>query len=209
MPQEFIKHRNLPRSIFVPGGRYFITTAARARAPFFGEPVLRFVLLKDLIITLVLKGATLTTLALLPDHIHMIIRISSVNPSEIMRSFKSNSSRNVNRVVRPGDEFRWQRSFYDRLVRDEKEFDRLKRYILMNPKKHGVEAFTWSSGCNPSFTREVIQDIITFSEMRRKGKRVAPANKREISERDKAIFEAKINNHVTNFFGLNELPDLI
>lgn len=30
--------------------------------------------------------------------------------------------------------FRWQRSFYDRVIRDEKEGERITNYIVNNPK---------------------------------------------------------------------------
>ena len=144
MPQEFITRRNLPRSIFVPGGRYFITTAARARAPFFGEPLFRFILLRDLTVCSVLKKFDILTLSILPDHLHLLIKINSINTSKIMQSLKTNSSKNINAIVRPTDEFRWQRSFYDHLVRDEYDFLRLKRYVLRNPTKHEIKGFTWA-----------------------------------------------------------------
>ncbi|MFC1678566.1 hypothetical protein ACFLZ9_02385 [Patescibacteria group bacterium] len=32
-------------------------------------------------------------------------------------------------------EFAWQRSFYDRIVRNEDELNRIRKYILNNPKK--------------------------------------------------------------------------
>ena len=43
----------------------------------------------------------------------------------------------------------WQDESYDRLVRDEAEFQRITRYIEMNPVKAGLAAkpedFPWSS----------------------------------------------------------------
>jgi putative transposase len=143
MSPEYKRRGNLPRSIFVPGGRYFITTAVRARAPVFEDRVLRFILLRDLVVCSVLKEFDLLALSVLPDHIHLLIKIKSINTSKIMQSFKTNSSKNINAVIRPADEFRWQQSFYDRLVRDDGDYLRLKRYILNNPTKHDIKGLTW------------------------------------------------------------------
>lgn len=135
MSPEYKRRGNLPRSIFVPGGCYFITTAVRARAPVFEDRVLRFILLRDLVVCSVLKEFDLLALSVLPDHIHLLIKIKSINTSKVMQSFKTNSSKNINAVIRPADEFRWQRSFYDRLVRDDGDYLRLKRVHPKQPNK--------------------------------------------------------------------------
>ena len=52
----------------------------------------------------------------------------------LLHSWKSFSSRNVNRLVGRSGTL-WQRSYFDRLVRDEKHFRNCLRYIRRNPKK--------------------------------------------------------------------------
>jgi REP element-mobilizing transposase RayT len=200
---------NLRRSKYVRDGRYFITDAARAPVSFLNEPVPRFILLKDLVVTLVIKRATLITLALLPDHIHMMLRISSADTSKIMNSFRARSARDINRIIRPRDEFSWEQSFYDRLAWDEKEFDRLNRYILTNPEEHGVDAFTWSGGSKPGFPETVERDVIAFYRLGMGRKPISVADGPGGLEERTAALEIKINKHVADFFGLKKVPDLI
>ena len=47
----------------------------------------------------------------------------------------------------------WQDEYFDRLVRNQGEFDRIRRYIEWNPVKAGFamspEEFPWSSAYKP------------------------------------------------------------
>lgn len=138
-----LKRGNLPRSIYVPGGSYFITTAVRGRAPFFENPILRYIFLRDLTFNSVIKAFHVQALSILPDHIHLVIKVGRLNTSKIMQSLKLNTAKDINKVVRPTDEFRWQRSFYDHLIRDDMDFNRIVSYIIDNPGKHGVEGYVW------------------------------------------------------------------
>jgi REP element-mobilizing transposase RayT len=51
---------------------------------------------------------------------------------EIMRGFKTFSSRAIN-AAGPDAIFRWQKSYYDRIIRNEEEMNRIRQYIQMNP----------------------------------------------------------------------------
>jgi len=53
--------------------------------------------------------------------------------SEIIRAFKSFSARRINELQStPGFSF-WQFRFYDRIIRNEKELNRIREYIYKNP----------------------------------------------------------------------------
>jgi REP element-mobilizing transposase RayT len=54
---------------------------------------------------------------------------------EIMRAFKSFSARRIN-ILRhtPGIPV-WQRNYYEHIIRDEREMDALRQYILNNPQQ--------------------------------------------------------------------------
>lgn len=52
---------------------------------------------------------------------------------EIMRAFKSFSSRRINRLRNQPGRPVWQRSYWDRIIRDQAEFDRIHDYIRTNP----------------------------------------------------------------------------
>lgn len=92
----------------------------------------------------------------MPNHVHGIIEIvcgpcvgkdsyvgaglrparSCSHPaslSEIIRAFKSFSSRIINKKY-PSGLFQWQRSFHDRAIRDKGELTAIARYIINNPR---------------------------------------------------------------------------
>ncbi|MFA5346182.1 MAG: transposase [Candidatus Omnitrophota bacterium] len=54
---------------------------------------------------------------------------------EIMRGFKTFSSRRVNETIKTGNKFHWQKSFYDHVIRDEMSLGRIREYIRNNPKQ--------------------------------------------------------------------------
>jgi len=51
---------------------------------------------------------------------------------EIIRGFKTFSSRHINDAC-PPKHFHWQKSYYDRVVRDERELHLIREYIVNNP----------------------------------------------------------------------------
>jgi putative transposase len=86
----------------------------------------------------------------MPNHVHGIVEIvrgeivgaglrparSFPNPaslSEIIRAFKAFSSRAIN-LKYPDGLFQWQRSFHDRIIRDQGELAAIARYIVENPR---------------------------------------------------------------------------
>jgi putative transposase len=84
----------------------------------------------------------------MPNHVHGIIIIQDlrrVGPrptptkrhplSEIVRAFKSYSSRKINEHRHlPGIPV-WQRGYYEHVIRSEEEFTRIGEYILFNAAK--------------------------------------------------------------------------
>jgi len=83
----------------------------------------------------------------MPNHFHGIVRITraGLKPAptvtrghglpEIIRGFKTFSSRGIN-IIRqtPGIPV-WQRNYYERVIRDEEELHRAREYIFNNPLK--------------------------------------------------------------------------
>ncbi|MBL7574706.1 transposase [Peptoniphilus asaccharolyticus] len=67
----------------------------------------------------------------MPNHVHFILEISNggVSVPQFVRKLKSDVSRIAGKSV-------WQRSYYDRVIRDEKEHCNIYEYIENN-------AFTW------------------------------------------------------------------
>ena len=71
----------------------------------------------------------------MPNHVHALFVQNSEHPLEdLIRSWKTFSARSINQSLgRSGN--LWRRSYFDRLVRDEKHFANCVRYIRRNPEK--------------------------------------------------------------------------
>ena len=71
----------------------------------------------------------------MPNHVHALLVQNPEHPLEdVLRSWKTFSARTINQA-RGGSGRLWQRSYFDRLVRDERHFRNCVRYIRRNPKK--------------------------------------------------------------------------
>ncbi|MGB7718657.1 MAG: transposase [Bryobacteraceae bacterium] len=84
----------------------------------------------------------------MPNHVHLLVT-PLADVSKLMQSLKRLTAREGNRILGLTGKAFWQDESYDRLVRDETEFQRIKNYIEMNPVKCGLtvtpEEFPWSS----------------------------------------------------------------
>ncbi len=79
----------------------------------------------------------------MPNHVHVVFKPLRKNElDEILHSWKAFTSHEINKLL--GKEGKiWQREYYDHLVRNQTEFDRIKRYVLNNPLKAGLENWRW------------------------------------------------------------------
>jgi REP element-mobilizing transposase RayT len=91
----------------------------------------------------------------MPNHVHGIIMLIETNVgaglrpaptgsgmgierhglSEIVRAFKSFSARRINELQRTPGTRVWQRGYYERVVRNDEELNRIRRYIADNPAR--------------------------------------------------------------------------
>lgn len=87
---------------------------------------------------------------IMPDHFHTILIINSVGTSRdlslqvktkslssLIGVFKTTSSKEIH--LTGFKEFKWQRSFYDRIIRNEKELYHIRKYIQENPLMWDIE----------------------------------------------------------------------
>jgi len=140
----YMKQRKpIPRGFHYPGRAYFITTVVKDRNPCLQNPVYQFVILKTLAISSVIKKFEISTLAILPDHMHIILTVGDIPITDIMHTFKSNASRQINLLLKPEVHFSWQKSFLDHRVRNEEDLQRRLQYTMDNPLYHNVAGFTW------------------------------------------------------------------
>jgi putative transposase len=86
-------------------------------------------------------GIVLDEFVAMPNHIHAIVylppELSLPSLSKIIGSYKSLAAREYYNQcnachITPVDTF-WQRSFHDRIIRNEREYEAIKEYIRMNP----------------------------------------------------------------------------
>jgi REP element-mobilizing transposase RayT len=99
----------------------------------------------------------LGTFVIMPNHVHGIVvftvETNNINHNvgaglrpaptpdpnrrhglpEIMRAFKSFSARRVNEYLGAMGHPLWQRNYYEHVIRDEKEWDRIRQYVDSNP----------------------------------------------------------------------------
>ena len=84
---------------------------------------------------------------LMPNHVHLLIT-PGIEVPKITKSLKWFTAREANKNLRRTGPF-WQDESYDRLVRDSKEFERIRAYIEVNPVRAGLanspEEYPWSS----------------------------------------------------------------
>jgi REP element-mobilizing transposase RayT len=85
----------------------------------------------------------LYTLCIMPNHVHLLFRpFDGYVLDKILHSWKSYTSTKANEHLNRSGVF-WQKEYYDHLVRDPQEFDRILKYILENPEKAGLKDWPW------------------------------------------------------------------
>jgi hypothetical protein len=55
--------------------------------------------------------------------------------SEIIRAVKSFSTRRIHRILNKSGQPLWQRNYYDHIIRDESDLQRVREYIQANPAR--------------------------------------------------------------------------
>ena len=119
-------------------GMYFITICTKNRYPILGKiNECDIELTKDGVISkknlknieYVFNNISINEYIIMPNHIHMIIEIKEeqeeVSINKIIKKFKSSVSRELGYSI-------WQKSYYDHIIRNEKEFYAIKQYIQNN-----------------------------------------------------------------------------
>lgn len=145
-----IHHR---RSIRLQGydysqaGAYYVTIVVQGRECLLGEIVNGEMKLSHFgkIVQYVLfdlpkhyPHVELDSFCIMPNHLHIIIVLKhdvlvKRHPlSEIIRAFKSFSAKRINLLRKTSGIPVWQRNYYEHIIRDEKDYETKRNYILMN-----------------------------------------------------------------------------
>jgi len=151
------KHIRLRNYDYSRSGYYFVTVCTIGRKEFFGdirEAGMELSRYGEIVkrcwydLPRHYPNCSLDSFVIMPNHVHGIIVIDNdtvvgngLKPfpthglSEMVRGFKTFSSRRINGRILGSDRFQWQKSFYDHIVRSEKSLDLIREYIQNNPLK--------------------------------------------------------------------------
>jgi REP element-mobilizing transposase RayT len=98
-------HRNSQKRYYIPGAAYFITTVTHGRYPYFEADILRDVFICEMFICRSMRPFTLYGYAIMPDHVHLLIRPDEGHSySKIMQFIKRHFTRNANYVLGYSDD---------------------------------------------------------------------------------------------------------
>ena len=151
------KSTRLPGYDYSLPGAYFITIVSHRRECLFGN-VVEAEIHNNRYGQIVEKAWTdlrfhyphlnLGAFIVMPNHVHGIVIINEVEHlvgrsskagiprlglPEIVRALKSFSARRINELRKMQGSPVWQRSYYDRIIRNESELHDITEYILSNP----------------------------------------------------------------------------
>jgi REP element-mobilizing transposase RayT len=78
----------------------------------------------------------------MPNHVHAMMFLHDGEDLDlVLHSWKSFTAHQIGQGVI------WQREYYDRIIRDERDFWSTRNYVLNNPFKAGLRNWTWVGSC--------------------------------------------------------------
>lgn len=141
-------------------GAYYVTICIHGRQCLLGDVVGGAVRLSDYgrIVTACwdaipdhFSGVELDAFVVMPDHVHGIVVIATDPPAPatggqptgppkrslgaIVGSFKAAAARQINQLRGTAGAPFWQRNYYEHIVRDSADLDRIRAYIECNPAR--------------------------------------------------------------------------
>ena len=98
------------------------------------------------------QDVSIDEFVVMPNHVHAIIfifeRRGGVTPplqtptlSQIIAYYKYQTTKQINQIRQQIGESFWQRSFYDHIVRNDKELQLIRNYIVNNPLKWELDEY--------------------------------------------------------------------
>lgn len=126
------------RRYYVPNALVFITQVVQDREPVFQDQDYLELLLSTLRTVKQLHPFSMLGYVFLPEHFHILIKpTGNSNFSHIMHSLKPNFTKAYKEATGRTQSLKfWQKRFWDHIIRDETEFERVLDYIHYNPVKH-------------------------------------------------------------------------
>ena len=127
---------------------YHVVSTTKGRVPVFLDPNCASVVV-EAVQFVRRERAYVLAYVVMPEHLHtLLVPRDGTSISQVMQSIKGYTARLVNKIMdRRGP--LWQRSFYDRMIRDERQLLEAVNYVHANPVVAGLvenpEAYLYSS----------------------------------------------------------------
>jgi putative transposase len=165
-------------------GAYFITVVTFNRESIFADPALRSIVERCWhAMPHHTRHTALDAWVVMPNHLHgiVIVDASQAKPSgsgnavprehlqagslgSIIGTFKSVSARRINRLRHTPAAPVWQRNYYEHIVRNGGELDRIRAYIAANPARWALDRE--NPGCAPTDDEWTAHEDLWFTAHR-------------------------------------------
>ena len=148
-PERRDRHSlRLPHYDYGAAGGYFVTIVAANRLCLFTAPHPQSIVERAWLgIPRSFPHATLDAWVVMPNHLHGIVVLTRRTSAAgfagslgaIVGNFKSITARRLNRIRRTPEVPVWQRNYYERVIRNENELERIRAYIAANPLRWALD----------------------------------------------------------------------
>ena len=148
MENKFFTRKNprLTNYNYTDGGYYFITICTKDKIHYFGEILNEKMQFSEIgkiaqnsikRIEEIYETIKIDKFVVMPNHIHIIIIIekeTSVSISRVIKQYKEYITKQIKETI-------WQKSFYDHIIRNEKDYLRIWEYIDENILKWSLDKY--------------------------------------------------------------------
>lgn len=139
MKEKFPQRKNIRLQYdYSKEGMYFITICTKNREELFGkiqdEKQIELTNIGKIVENCIIdfnriyQNITIDEYIIMPNHVHMIISIigeNNITIPRIINQYKGNITKRIGYSI-------WQKLFYDHIIRNEKEYWKIKEYIQNN-----------------------------------------------------------------------------
>lgn len=148
LDNNYFKRKNprLKDYNYTLGGYYFITICTENKNHYFGEIVEEKMQLNEIgklaysnieNLEKIYNTIKIDKFIVMPNHIHMIIIIkkeTDLTVSRIIKQYKEWITKTIKKFI-------WQKSYYDHIIRNEKDYYRIWKYIDENELKWSLDKY--------------------------------------------------------------------
>jgi REP element-mobilizing transposase RayT len=121
-----------------PGRAYFITTVTHDRIPLFKDFHLARLLITTMKQLADERYVENLSWVIMPDHLHWLFQLGDRSSlASMIKRLKALSARSINLYLDTSGPV-WQKSYYDRGLRDDEDSRQISRYIVANPLRAGL-----------------------------------------------------------------------